>query len=337
MLNRVLKVLGGLLLLVLVGVGGMVAYASATHDARAYFADTPYPELSASTDPAVIERGRYLVHGPAHCSQCHSTDDREGFAKIPTAPLQGGLEFDMGPIARTWAPNLTPDKETGLGRYTDREVARSIRSGVLPDGSYSLFMATAAAKPSDEDLVAILSYLRSIEPIRHEVPRGEWRTGGKVLLSMLTLAPSPSVASAHVAAADEPSVARGQYLAHNVALCVSCHSKIDMATMQPVAPLAGGGNPEPSHGADSHMEFVTPNLTSHPTGVTGKLDEEAFVARMMHGRAHNSSIMPWENIQAMTDSDLRSVYRYLRTLPPVDNDVGPTYRRGGWKPGDDTQ
>lgn len=90
------------------------------------------------------------MHGPAHCSQCHSTNDREHPEKINTVPLQGGLEFAMGPIATTWAPNLTPDNATGIARRTDEELARTIRSGILPDGSYPIFMGVAAAKPSDE-------------------------------------------------------------------------------------------------------------------------------------------------------------------------------------------
>jgi hypothetical protein len=81
------------------------------------------------------------------------------------------------------------------------------------------------------------------------------------------------------------------------------------------------------------MEFVAPNLTSHSTGMTGKLSEDAFVSRLQGGRAYASSIMPWENFRDISDSDLRSIYRYLKSLPPVDRDRGPSYRKAGWKPG----
>ena len=81
------------------------------------------------------------------------------------------------------------------------------------------------------------------------------------------------------------------------------------------------------------MEFVAPNLTSHPHGVTGTLDEDAFVVRLGAGRVHVSSIMPWEGVSRMTEADMRSVYRFLRTLPPVDIDRGPSYREIGWQPG----
>jgi mono/diheme cytochrome c family protein len=155
---------------------------------------------------------------------------------------------------------------------------------------------------------------------------------GMLLVGAVSLAPPLDPAPAGVPAADEPSVARGEYLAEHVARCVACHSRFDPTTFRPVGPKAGGGDPDGSHGADADMEFVTPNLTSHPTGMTGKLDEDAFVARFRAGRAFASSIMPWESLATMTDADLRSVYRYLRTLPPVDRDVGPTYRKAGWRP-----
>ena len=140
----------------------------------------------------------------------------------------------------------------------------------------------------------------------------------------------------YVPEAAEPSVERGAYLAESVALCVVCHTAADAATFEPVGPKAAGSAPDPSHGSDADMEYVAPNLTSHRTGMTGQLDEEAFVQRLRGGRRHASSIMPWENFAALTDADARSIYRYLRSLPEVDNDVGPTYRKAGWKPGDPT-
>ena len=82
------------------------------------------------------------------------------------------------------------------------------------------------------------------------------------------------------------------------------------------------------------MAFVTPNLTADPTGYTGRVGEDSFVKRIKSCRAIPSSIMPSENFTQMLDEDLRSIYRYLRSLPPVKHDVGPTYRKAGWKPGD---
>jgi len=334
--RRILKVAAALIALVLLAVVGAAAYAMATTDARLQFNDAPAPVLQASTDSAIIAQGRYLVRGPAHCSACHSSGDIDQPAQVVDAPLRGGLPFEMGPLGTRYARNLTPHATSGLGRYSDAQLARTLRTGVTPSGELSFFMRYSASNLSDEDIVAVLSYLRSLEPLDNPVPPGEWSAFGKMLLTYAfpPLAPRASAAPAHVAPAEAPSVARGEYLAEQVMLCTMCHTAMDQSTMEFTGPKAGGSLAEASHGADSDMEFVAPNLTSHPTGITGRMDEAAFVARIRAGRLHASSIMPWENFGITSESDLRSVYQYLRTLPPVDNDVGPTYRRTGWKVGE---
>lgn len=313
-------------------IGGFLGYANATWKRRLTFADVGFPTHEVPrNDPAMIERGRYLVHGPAHCASCHSTDDRDRPALVKTAPLSGGLSFDMGPIGTRYAKNLTPDVETGIGARTDAELLRTLRTGVLHTGELSFFMWLAGADLSDEDAAAVVAYLRSMAPIRKAVPEGSWGLLGKAMLTTMTLAPRSSQPVA-VQAQDVPSVERGAYLVDHVALCAMCHTATDQQTFQAIGPKAGGGLPEPSHGKDTDMEFATPNLTSDPTGYTGKVSEEEFIARLRSGRTIVTSIMPWENFQSMTESDMRSVYRYLRALPPVHNEVGPSYRKIGSHP-----
>jgi hypothetical protein len=166
------------------------------------------------------------------------------------------------------------------------------------------------------------------------VPAGHYGALAKILLTagVFQLTPRLDPPPAYVAAGPEPGVERGGYLAEHVALCVGCHSEVDMATFKPIGPKAGGGTVEASHGDDHDMEYAPPNLTSDPTGVTGKLDEEAFLVRFRAGRVHASSIMPWESFGTMTDADIRSIYRYLRSLPPIAHDTGPSYRKIGSHP-----
>lgn len=318
----------------LVGLGAVVGWGLATWEATLAFPDAPFPAIAADTDPDAIARGRYLANGPAHCSQCHSTANRERPEEVRTAPLHGGLAFQLGPLGTLYARNLTSDAETGLGRRTDAELARVLRTGVLPEGQLSIFMRYSAASLSDEDLAAVLGYLRSLEPVRNEVPPASLTLLGKLVVKFAFsgVSPRPVEGPRGVRAGPEPTIERGAYLAEHVALCVACHTEVDPATFAPVGPKAGGGTVEPSHGDDAHMEYAPPNLTSHPTGITGKLDEEAFVARMLAGRTHATSIMPWEGVQQTTEDDLRSIYRYLRSLPPVDRDTGPSYRPVGWTP-----
>lgn len=316
--------------------GGLVAYAAVTGHDRLMFPETPARPVAISQDPAVIERGRYLVHGPAHCAMCHSTSNREKPEEVRSTPLRGGLSFAMGPLGTRYAANLTPDLETGIGAMSDEHLARVLQTGVMHDGELSFFMRYAAGRLSDEDTGAVMSYLRSLEPVKHKVPTGHWDLFGKVLITyVLSVGPDTRPAPEHVAASDEPSIERGRYLADHVMLCTTCHSEVEKTTFEPVGPKAGGSLPDPSHGSDSDMEYVAPNLTSHPTGRTGVMTEDAFVARLQAGRVFASSIMPWECFADTRESDLRSVYRYLRSLPPVDNDTGPSYRKAGWEPGDE--
>lgn len=329
-MKRALKIVGVVVLGLFALIGIAVLYAGLTANGRLQFAGTPLPQVKASQDPAVIEQGRYLVHTTAHCAQCHSTEDRDHPEKVKDTPLHGGLAFAMGPLGTRYAANLTPHP-TGIAQRSDGELARAIRTGVVHSGELSFFMRIAAADPSHEDIVAIVSYLRSQPPVAREVPKGEWYLFGKVLLTYAfpPLAPRSTPAPPHVPPSDTPSVERGKYLTHNLMRCADCHTKTNPKTFQPFGPVAGGGLPEPSHGDDKDMEFVAPNLTSHPTGITGRMDEAGFVARLRAGRAFKSSIMPWESFASTTDADLKSVYMYLKALPPVDNDVGASYRKKG--------
>ena len=130
------------------------------------------PEAQASTDPAVIARGEYLVYGPAHCVECHAKSFEE-FQKVANnekVPLQGGTKFTAPPLGSVYSKNLTPDKETGIGRYTDRQIARMMRYNVRPNGRASIAPMMPFHNMSDEDMIAIISFLRSQPAVRHQVP-----------------------------------------------------------------------------------------------------------------------------------------------------------------------
>ena len=88
-----------------------------------------YPDLHASTDSAVISRGKYLAFGPAHCSGCHSPrSNQEKINHGEQLPLIGGLDFKL-PIGTIYSKNITPDDETGIGKLPDSVIARSLRYG----------------------------------------------------------------------------------------------------------------------------------------------------------------------------------------------------------------
>ena len=283
--------------------------------------DAPYPEIKASTDSAVIERGKNLVYGPMHCAYCHTTIDKmEQVEKGEILPLSGGHDFAL-PIAHLFSANITSDKETGIGKLTDGEIARTLRYGVGSDGR-AIFDFMPFQHTSEEDLTAVISYLRSTAPVSNPVPENTFTTLGKVIKAFLIKPVSPSKpipASVPVA----PTVEYGSYLANSLANCRGCHTNRDLQTGAYIGKDFSGG---------LHIEsdvvpgtFVTtPNLTPDPE--TGKIygwDLDKFMKRFRQGRLIPASIMPWGPFSRMSDVQLEAIYRYLQTLEPVKNDVGP--------------
>src|SRR5262245_26850516 len=92
--------------------------------------DSPLPDVHASSDPDMIKRGEYLVFGPAHCVECHTASSEAFERYVETGerpPLAGGQRFAAPPLGAIYSRNITPDAETGLGRYSDPQVARMLR------------------------------------------------------------------------------------------------------------------------------------------------------------------------------------------------------------------
>jgi mono/diheme cytochrome c family protein len=285
--------------------------------------DAPYPNIHASKDPAVIERGRYLVEGAAHCGECHGAVDPPAAARVGR-PLIGGMEFKL-PVGTFRVPNITPDPETGIGKLKDQEIARLIRYGVKPDGQAALpFMPYADL--SDDDLTAIISYLRTQKPVKHAVPEHDINALGRVVQAYV-LEPKGPTTTPKKSFDPEATPAYGQYLTHNVGNCVMCHTQVDMRTGAFTGPKLGGGA---EHEATNNPEkkYLSPNLTPDPRwGWLNGWSEDAFVARFKGGRVHADSPMPWEAFQRMTDTDLRAIYRYLQTLPPAQTGPDPKQRQ----------
>jgi mono/diheme cytochrome c family protein len=123
-----------------------------------------------------------------------------------------------------------------------------------------------------------------------------------------------------------PSVERGEYLVNSVAECAGCHTLRDLRSGAFTGPHLGGGFEYPAD-TDPSIIFTPPNLTNDPTGMTGRLTEDQFVARFRLGRVIKESIMPWEAFLTMNEDDVRAIYRYIKTVPPVHNQVVPMRRK----------
>jgi mono/diheme cytochrome c family protein len=285
----------------------------------------PYPAIEATDDAAVVEYGRYLVYGPMHCAYCHTPKSQhEALDAGETPPLVGGYTVTIPP-GTFHMPNLTPDPETGIGRRTDGELARILRHGVRADGRAAIpFMEYQGM--SDSDLRAVLSYLRSQPPVRNPIPDHELTFLGKAVLATMIRPKGPESTPPATSPPVAPTVERGRYLAHVAGQCVACHTERSLTDGRFIgAPLAGGMH-FPNE-TDPSIEFVSSNLTPDPeTGIAGLWTEDRFVARFKAGPALPGSNMPWGAFARMEEADVRAIYRYLRTVAPVHNDVGPTRR-----------
>lgn len=309
-MKRIIKrVAIGLAVFLVLGISSL-AIAIVVREDRTF--DRPYPEITASSDPAVIARGEYLVLGPAHCADCHASPN---MTPSEQPHLAGGNAFHL-PLGTVYVRNITPDPTTGIGRYSDKELARVLRYGVHPTGRAMLpFMPFANL--ADDDLTAIISYLRSRPPIENAVPETELNMLGRAAKAFL-LEPQGPTGTPPKTAPSGPTIERGAYLANSVGNCNGCHTKRSLRTGEATGVTFAGGMELESHTVPG-AKLVSPNLT--PDAETGHITtwtEEQFVARFKSGVATNEATpMPWKTFSRMTDDDLRALYRYLHTLPPA--------------------
>ena len=272
---------------------------------------------------ARLERGRYIVEGPAHCFQCHSEVDWERPGAQPKHGKKGaGTIFVEAGMQWLVAPNITPDRETGAGNWTDEQFARAIREGVGHDGRrlFPMMPYMNFRQMSDEDLASVVVYIRSIDPVRNLVPK--------------TMLPEPIKGSLppHEPITDRVEgpdmsnpVERGKYLV-TLGNCMSCHTPMNKQG-QPLTQLAFAGG---LRFTGPWGEVSSANITPDASGIS-YYDEALFVKTLRTGQVGArklNSIMPWGYFRNMTDEDLKAIFAYLRTVTPVqhriDNSEEPT-------------
>jgi len=317
MLRKILIAAGSVLLVLIIG-GGV--FVSTRQNLR--FDATPYPDVAASTDSAVIARGRYIVRDVAPCAGCHGDPaQRAAYVSGADVPLVGGFAFDIPP-GKFYTRNLTSDSATGLGSVSDKAIARALRFGVGHDGRALLpFMEMQGL--ADDDLRAVVSYLRTQPAVHNEVPPHHYNILGKVVRATVLSKPVGPSATPLAQAPHGASVETGHYLVESVALCWSCHTERSQMTGAFTGPRYGGTKGF-KESFDTARTWSPPNITSDTeTGRLGKMNEDQFVARFRQGRVLPGSPMPWQAFSKMDEEDLRAIYKYLKTVPAVKRDMGP--------------
>jgi mono/diheme cytochrome c family protein len=256
--------------------------------------------------PGSVERGKYLMESVVACGNCHVQRGPNG-APLPDKGLSGGMVFDEAPF-RAVAANITPDNETGIGKWTDAQLAKAIREGIKPDGTVigPPMPIEFYRKIADDDLKAIIAYLRAQPPVSNKVEKSKYN---------IALPPNygPEIKSVKAPPARN-KVLYGRYLA-DIGHCMDCHTPRNDKGQLVLAKVGSGGQVIPGPWGKS----VTRNLTPHETGLKGWTDEQiAHSVRTGTDREGKPYKPPmafgwYKNI---ADDDMFAIIAYLRTLKP---------------------
>lgn len=267
---------------------------------------TLFAAPASAQDAKLLERGAYLMGSIAACGNCHAQRDKEG-RPIAALGLSGGLVFDEKPF-KAYASNITPDPETGIGKWTEAQLVRAIREGIRPDGSLigppmPIGMYRGI---SDDDARTLAAYLLAQPPVKNAVPKS-------VFHIKLPPAYGPPIKEKIVAPPRTDLVKYGAYLAGPLGHCMDCHSP--WTDKGPDLTRAGaGGNPFPGPWGVS----VSRNLT--PTALKGWSDTE--IARAIReGKSRDGSPlrppMAYDWYKNISDADMKAIVAYLRSLKPL--------------------
>jgi mono/diheme cytochrome c family protein len=254
-----------------------------------------------------VERGRYLVDTVAACGNCHTP-------KGPSGPLPGkylgGGDIIKHEDFTAAVPNITPDPETGIGKWTDAQIAQALREGRRPDGSLigPAMPFQSYRSLADDDVKAIIAYLRTV-PAVYNPSKVKSQYDKPFPVSW-----GPPLENV-VAPPRNDRVAYGGYLAGPVARCMDCHTE-----RRPGEPVMLGAGGKPFYGPWGVS--VSANLTpDEETGLGSWTDGEierairTGVARDGHKLAPP---MPFAAYKDLSADDMTAVIAYLRSLPAVE-------------------
>ena len=296
----------------------LIFSATAQHR-KLWCATVPFLLLTANPAGAAdssLAQGEYLFRA-AGCATCHTDEKNKG------APLAGGRALNT-PFGTFYTPNITPDPETGIGRWTDEDFRRALREGKNPQGRdyYPAFPYTSYTQLTDADLLAIKRYLFSQKPVHqankpHELTwyvrsRLTLKVWKKPFFNLGVFTPQPEQSAVWN---------RGAYLVNAVAHCGECHT--------PRNPMGGSvkskflaGNPNGPDGA------AVPNITPDKTTGIGKWRESDLVDYLETGAKPDGDYagdamaeVIDNNLKHLTTDDRKAIAVYVLAQPPVEQEI----------------
>ncbi|SDD66175.1 c-type cytochrome [Paraburkholderia lycopersici] len=278
------------------------------------------PASAADADkPELVRRGEYLAR-VGDCAACHTAD--------PSRPFAGGLAIDT-PFGRIYTPNITPDRDTGIGQWSDTDFVRAMHEGIGKGGErlYPAFPYVEFTRVAGRDVLAIRAYLNTVAPVHYTAPANALRFPFNqrwlmILWNLFNFDESRFVPDPKQSA----EFNRGAYLVEGLAHCEECHTPRNF--------MQGLRTTERFSGA-TQAGWQAYNITPDRAGGIGDWSDDALIAYLSTGVAagHANAAGPMADVvqnstQYFTREDLRSVVAYLRALPPVSG--GKTRPRDAW-------
>ena len=282
---------------------------------------TPVEEVSIPSDEASISRGRHIFQFRG-CQACHSAwgyvevpGGEDTHMNLPTGQIpemEGHVYLEDPAIGRVIASNLTSGKGGVASQYDDRLWARAIRHGIRPDGTPLLFMpSTEFYYLSDEDLGAVIAFIKSAAPADHVQPVSSLSFTGRMVMTYvkgITFIPAELIshdASRPIAPERAVTAPYGEYLTYS---CKVCHG------------LGMSGGVIPGFPASWPPAL---NLTFGAGSALPRWTEQGFMdtlrtGKTPDGRELRSEYMPWKSYRYMDDLELQAVWVYLQSLPPKE-------------------
>jgi LPXTG-motif cell wall-anchored protein len=292
---------------------------------------TPSTASSSPLAQSEVEHGEYIAN-IARCISCHTpaqeqyqgdelTEEQTRTLALFSRDtlntdlwMAGGTVFSFGPSGSVTAPNITPDEETGIGRYTDAELKDILVTGVLPNGRRMHGIMPTLNTMADSDIEALIAYMRSVEPIENAVE------------NTLEVTTPPAVAPEEPIAAPAPTdqSERGAYLV-DIMGCSGCHTPTDPETRRPImAQFLAGRDPFQR----SYVTVYAGNITPHDETGIGNWTNEAIAEAIVEGirvDGRRLSLMPWQDYAVLTEADVDAIVHFLTNdVDAVENSIPQT-------------
>jgi mono/diheme cytochrome c family protein len=317
----IVALLGVLLILIVAFVGRMVLqpgpYAFAggrSVDLAAYSGPSPTGPAPGLNQADARTRGEYITR-MADCEACHTAARGEPFA--------GGRPFVL-PFGTIYTPNITPDRDTGIGKWSDAQFLRAVHEGVSADGShlYPAFPYASYTMLTDADLLAIKSYLFSLKPVRRANKPNTFLFpfNQRWLMAFWSaffnrderFRPIPE---------QSPEWNRGAYLVEAAAHCGECHTPRNLLQAMNQREKFAGGKAE---------GWIAYNITSDPISGVGGWSAEELGAYLKsgHARGRGAASGPMEeavdlSLSKLTRSDIGAIVTYVLSVKPIHSDALP--------------